>query len=148
MRESRHGKQRLRRRAQPLFRLPAPSRACFVLLALVAVLIQSLVVQTHIHHTVAAVSYGNPSTGLTTLAAPDKSPTLPHAPIKGDDDSSSCALCQAFTHSGQFLHSATILSFVPLWQSAESATIIVAAPVRFALSHSWQGRAPPADLMS
>jgi len=143
MRESRYGKQKLRRRAQPLFRLPALLRTCCLLLALVAVLVQSLIVQTHIHHTVDLASHADLSSGLVALATPDKSPDLPHAPVKGDDDSSNCALCQAFTHTGNFLHSDASPAFLPLWQSADPASIIIAAPVRIALSHSWQGRAPP-----
>lgn len=143
MRESRHGKQKLRCRAQPLFCLPALSRACCLSLALVAVLVQSLIVQTHIHHTVDGVSYANLSSGFAALATPDKSQDPTHAPIKTDDDSSNCALCQAFTLSGHFLHAPASPTFWPLWQSAEPASIIIAAPVRIAISHSWQGRAPP-----
>jgi hypothetical protein len=143
MRESRYDRQKLRRRAQPLFRLPALSRACCLLMALAAVLVQSLVVQTHIHHNVAVASRGTLSSGLVTLATPDKSADLPPAPVKGDDDSSNCALCQAFTHTGHFLHSIGYPAFLPLWQIAEPASTVIAAPVRIALSHSWQGRAPP-----
>src|ERR1700757_4488624 len=100
-----------RRHARLRFCVPSVPRSLFALLAFVAVLIQSLVVQTHIHH---------PSINSSQVAldwasfVPDSASNRSHVPIKADDDSSNCALCQAFTHAGQFLHSAALLARLPL----------------------------------
>jgi hypothetical protein len=122
-----------RNRARRHFRLPSLLQTELGLLAVVAILIQSLVVQTHFHR---------PPVHSPQLAG-EIGANASHDPIKRDDDSSNCALCQAFTHAGQFLHSAAVLARAPVWFSAHVIDFKDPLSVRFALSHSWQGRAPP-----
>ena len=121
--------------------MPSLSRSLPGVLAFVAILIQSLVVQTHIHH---------PAVISSQLAAMDSASFVPdvasnasHNPIKADDDSSNCGLCQAFAHAGQFLHSAGLLARVPVWCNVHLIHFNDPLPTRLAVSHNWQGRAPP-----
>jgi hypothetical protein len=141
MAENRQNRRMWKRRPARLrFCLPSFPRSLLALLAFVAVLIQSLVVQTHIHH---------PAINSSQLAmdsasfVPDSASNKSRAPIKADDDSSSCALCQAFTHAGQFLHSAALLARVPVWCNVHLIHFNDPLPIRLAVSHNWQGRAPP-----
>jgi hypothetical protein len=119
-----------------------------VLLALVSLAFQTFVVQTHIHHRMAQFA---PIPGIsaltgdiTDIAAPSEDGQTkqgPRDPFPGDDPN--CTLCQAAAHSGQFLHSAAVLAHVPAWVSVHFILFNDVLPSVLAVSHSWQGRAPP-----
>lgn len=125
------GLRQLRRFRQPRYGVS--------LIALLAVLIQILVVQTHVHQP----AWLQASAAASRVALADTALKYPHAPARTDDDSSSCALCQAFTHSGDFLHSAGAPDM-----RADRLLPVISDPVEDAvtpltLSHDWRGRAPP-----
>lgn len=140
--------RRARPRALPL---PAWPRLAFTLLAFVALAIQSLVVQTHIHHGTAGIARVAGIAALSDdfpviVTSPGGSKThAPRDPFAGSDDPSNCALCQAFAHSGQFVHSAAVLAYIPAWVSVHFIVFKDVLPQLLAVSHSWQGRAPPQD---
>ena len=127
------------------------SRILFLLLGLLALAIQILVVQTHIHIPQAA---GLPQTvSVTTLAktlvsgasvqtADDKA-NAPRDRYPINEDPSNCPLCQEIAHSGQFVHSAAALAALPAFISVHFIVFSEALPSLFAVSHSWRVRAPP-----
>ena len=127
------------------------ARIYVLLLALLALTIQSLVVQTHIHIPQAA---GLPQTvSVTTLAqtlvsgAPvqtaDDRVNAPRDKYPINEDPSNCPLCQEVAHSGQFVHSVAALAALPAFVSVHFVVFSEALPSLFAVSHSWRGRAPP-----
>lgn len=121
------------------------SNPLVLLLAFLALAIQLFVVQTHIH--IDQVAPG------AVAAIPIDGANAPGGVIRGlgdshdrspiKDDSSNCPLCQAFSHSGQFVQSAQVLLSLPAFVSSPFAIFSEALPSRSLLSHSWQGRAPP-----
>ena len=127
------------------------SRILFLLLGLLALTIQILVVQTHIHIPQAA---GLPQTvSVTTLAqalisgasvqtADDKA-TAPRDRYPINEDPSNCPLCQEIAHSGQFVHSVAALAALPAFISVHLVVFSEVLPSFFVVSHSWRGRAPP-----
>ena len=126
-------------------------RALFVLLAVVAMAIQILVVQAHIH--IPQVAGRSASVSITTVAqtllagptaeAADQQANLPRDKYPINEDPSNCPLCQEIAHSGQFVQSAAVLAHVPMWVSVHFIVFSDVLPSLFVVSHSWQGRAPP-----
>jgi hypothetical protein len=142
-----------RGRARAVSRLsPGASHLFTILLAFLALTIQNLIVQTHIH---IPQSGGRVQTvSLMTLAAAALS-DKPHAagdictestprdryPI--EEDPSNCPLCQEVAHSGQFVLSAAVLALLPVAVTVNFVVFDEALPSFFTVSHIWQGRAPP-----
>jgi hypothetical protein len=99
---------------------------------LLAFFLQSLLVQTHVHESLAPVA-------ATTIALHGQAP----APLKNQDPLDQCRLCQELAHAGSFFTpSAAVLAvslsfiaatFVPLRDPADSS----------AKPFAWQSRAPP-----
>ena len=133
-----------------LLRLPL-SHWPIVCLALVAVLIQSFVVQTHIH--IPQGAGRQTSLSVVTLAgafvagpgtrAADNQAAIPRDKYPINEDPSNCPLCQEIAHSGQFVQSAAVLAYVPVWVSVHFINFCEVLPSLFTVSHSWRGRAPP-----
>jgi hypothetical protein len=108
---------------------PTPRRWTLTLLALMAFLFQGYLVQTHIH------------VAGETAGFAQGAPGHRHAPL--GDDRSTCPICQQIAGHGQFLTPAQIVHVAP---SATVPTVPHAErslPFILALSHGWQGRAPP-----
>jgi hypothetical protein len=111
--------------------------------ALTALALQVLVVQTHIHipqsqarfASFAAAILDNDEAAIPAPASGDKNP------ITGDQ--TNCPLCQGFAHSGQFVHSTSVLTTLPFPVTVSFIVFREIAPVVFAASHTWRGRAPP-----
>ena len=150
---NRYSRRRMaRERSHAVIARWAPhTRISFLVLALLALTIQSLVVQTHIHIPQRA---GQPQTvSVTTLAqtlvsgAPvqtaDDRANAPRDKYPINEDPSNCPLCQEIAHSGQFVHSVAALAAVPAFVSVHFVVFSEALPSLFAVSHSWRGRAPP-----
>ena len=149
---NRHGKRQLAREPTRLavVRAPSVARVAMGLLALLAVALQSFVVQTHIH-------MGRGSSGIQTISiittaknigafsAPSATPdaTTPRDKYPITEDPSNCPLCQEFAHSGQFVQSAAALAALPASVSVHFIIFSEALPSFFAVSHNWHGRAPP-----
>jgi hypothetical protein len=153
MSQNRHIRRRIagERMRAPFAQDARFSRWPIVLLAFLAIFIQSFVVQTHIHFPKnAGVSQ---SVSLTTLAkalisgpaaqTADDRATAPRDKYPINEDPSNCPLCQEVAHSGQFVQSASVLAFVPAWISVHFIPFAEALPSLSAASHSWQTRAPP-----
>lgn len=112
-----------------------PWRPAFALLAMLAVLLQAFVVQTHVHAPVAPLSIGF------------------HQPAGGDDavhvtatgeHQLVCAICQALAASGSALPPGAPVALVAALTNSLAVIALSIAP-RIA-SYSWQSRAPPSFL--
>jgi hypothetical protein len=149
---NRHGKRQLaRERAHvAIARAPSVVRVAMGLLALLAVALQSFVVQTHIHMGqgsggIQTISIVTAAKNLAAFSMPSATPdaaTL-HDKYPITEDPSNCPLCQEIAHSGQFLHSAAALAALPASVSVHFIIFSEALPSFFAVSHNWHGRAPP-----
>jgi hypothetical protein len=117
------------------------------LLALMALAIQSFIVQTHIHRQILAAAHGAVLTAFADLGSPAgaalEQPSSPRDQLPGDGDPTNCPLCQSFAHSGQFVHGGAVLAYIPAWVSVHFIVAQDLLPALFAASHSWYGRAPP-----
>jgi hypothetical protein len=106
-----------------------------------------LVVQSHIHGPQAAGR--GQSVSLITLIAGtadtggDHSAGAPRDKYPVNEDPSNCTLCQAFGHSGHFVASTAVLVSLPYFITVCFIVFSESVPALFAVSHSWQGRAPP-----
>ena len=147
--ENRHSRRMLQRERADVRALHvSPRQAAIFLLALIALAIQSFVVQTHIHRQICAGA----NSGLLAVFADDDAspaagasdqPSRPRDQFPGNSDPANCPLCQSFAHSGQFVHSGAVLAYIPAWVSIHFIVLKDVLPALFAVSHSWQGRAPP-----
>lgn len=148
--ENRHSRRKALRVRATVTTLRHPSML-FGLLAIVALLVQILVVQTHIHIPQTA---GRPQTvSVTTLAkvlvsgvavqTVDDRANAPRDKYPINEDPSNCPLCQEIAHSGQFVQSVAALAALPAFVSVHFVVFSEASPSLFAVSHIWRGRAPP-----
>jgi hypothetical protein len=123
------------------------SRILLILLALVALTIQTVVIQSHVHTPQTAVRVQSAS--LITLVAAkadtkaDQVAGAPRAKYPVNEDPSNCPLCQAFGHSGQFVASTAVLVSLPYFIAVGFVVFSESIPALFAVRHSWQSRAPP-----
>jgi hypothetical protein len=148
---NRHRKRQLARERIRVAVMHAPSTARIVmgLLALLAVALQSFVVQTHIHmregsgniQTMSIVTVAKSIGAFSAGAIANAETPRDKYPI--NEDPSNCPLCQEIAHSGQYVQSAAALAAVPASVSVHYIIFDEALPSFFAVSHSWQGRAPP-----
>jgi len=135
-------------RSHPRFRFRV-SHLLVAFLGLVAVTLQSFVVQTHIHVQQPAVRAQ--SLGLITLAAASIADTELAAAEAGapvdkypiNRDPANCPLCKELTHSGVYVSSASVLATLPFPATVNFIVFREIAPSLFAASHTWRGRAPP-----
>ena len=151
--ENRHSRRKAAHQCASAVPVGQPSlpRALFVLLAIVAMAIQILVVQAHIHIPQAAgrsASVSIVTVAQTLIAGPaveaaDQQGSVPRDKYPINEDPSNCPLCQEIAHSGQFVQSAAVLAYVPVWISVHFIVFSETLPSLFTVSHSWQGRAPP-----
>ena len=99
----------------------------------IAFVLQSYVVQTHIHGASASLS----------SAAKTVSQPVGHGKAPAGDSGMDCPYCQAIMHAGSFLApTAPLLSLPSLWIACAAQP---GCPAALSLSpaHSWQSRAPP-----
>ena len=116
-------------------------------LGLLAVALQSFVVQTHIHiqqpavraHTL--ITLAAASLPGSELASAQSSAPVDNYPINRDP--AHCPLCKELTHSGQYVSSASVLATLPVTVTVNFVVFREIAPSLFAASHTWRGRAPP-----
>ena len=149
MTENRHIRRRIaweRSRTRAPFRFRV-SQLMVGLLGLLAVALQTFVVQTHIHVKQPAVQAE--ASGLITLAAAWGSDFVSDqagAPVDNypiNRDPANCPLCKELTHSGQYVSSASVLATLPFPVTVNFIVFREIAPTLFAASHTWRGRAPP-----
>ena len=148
MTENRHIRRKLLRTRIGAARMPSSARWAMIVLGVLALFIQSFVVQTHIH--IPQSTAGKAQTlSLITLAAAavdrleidDANGPRDRFPITGDP--TNCPLCQEVTHSGQFVGSTAALAALPVTVNVSFIVFADAEPYIFAASHTWRGRAPP-----
>jgi len=128
-----------------------------MMLGLLALAVQSFVVQTHIHIpqaagrsqsvsliTLAAAAVTDRIVAVSTGAVSDSSSSaVPRDKYPINEDPSNCPLCQEISHSGQFVQSAALVAALPFSINVHFIVFDEALPSFFAVSHIWQGRAPP-----
>lgn len=127
------------------------ARIYFLLLALLALTIQILVVQTHIHipqtagrlQTVSVTTLAQTLVSGASVQTVDDRANAPRDKYPINEDPTNCPLCQEIAHSGQFVHSVAALAALPAFVSVHLIVFSEALPSLFAVSHSWRGRAPP-----
>ena len=151
MTANRHIRRRIlweRSRTRAPFRLALPHLVMAVF-GLLAVALQSFVVQTHVH--VQQPAYRTQAVSLITLAAAsiagaDVASGQPGVPVDNypvNRDPANCPLCKELTHSGQYVSSASVLATLPFPVTVNFVVFREIAPSLFAASHTWRGRAPP-----
>jgi hypothetical protein len=151
--ENRHNRRKtVRKPARAVIvRQPPLPRVLFILLAVVALIIQILVVQTHIHipqtagrlQTVSITTLAQTLVSGAAVQIADDTANAPRDKYPINEDPSNCPLCQEIAHSGQFVHSVAALAAVPAFVSVHFIVFSEALPSFFSVSHSWRGRAPP-----
>jgi len=122
-------------------------RVFFVLLGLLALFIQTLVIQPHIHIALSAgisrsfsaqdSGTAKPAGGVVQIPAP------PRDPYPAGDDPSNCPLCQEFAHFAQYTHSLVFFVAPLFFASFQFIAPDEALPSSAAVTHMWRGRAPP-----
>jgi hypothetical protein len=113
-------------------------------LALAALIIQVLVVQTHVH--IPQVTGKAQGVDLITSVAGiagDQSGSTPRDKYPVSEDPWNCPLCQELSYSGQFIASTAILVSLPCFIAVRFIVFSEAIPSFFTVSHSWRSRAPP-----
>ena len=152
MTQNRHIKRSLAREPVRAAVAHAPSwaRVAMGLLALLAVALQSFVVQTHIHmrqgsggiQTMSIVTAARHIAEAAPVAEASQAAT-PRDKYPINEDPSNCPLCQEIAHSGPFVHSAAALIALPSSVAVHFILFSEALPSFFAVSHGWKSRAPP-----
>lgn len=120
-------------------------------LAFVAVMLQSFVIQTHIHipqgtgkaQTVSLLTLAAAAFAEKAHAAGDVCAEAPRDKYPIGEDPSNCPLCQEVANSGAYLHNAAALSLLPPSANAHLIVFEETGLCAFRTSHIWQGRAPP-----
>ena len=151
MTENRHIRRRIvweRSRPRAVSKIRSP-HLLVVFLGLLAIALQSLVVQTHIHIQQTVLRAQAVST-ITLAAGPASDAQLPSGQVGKpadkypiSNDPANCPLCKELTHSGQYVSSASVLAMLPFPVTVNFIVFREIAPTLFAASHTWRSRAPP-----
>jgi len=129
--------RRIGRGKRPLLRLQN-SRAIVTFLAVLAIALQSFVVQTHIHNPQAIASFS-----LVKSADNGASGTT-GGKFTGNDDSSNCRLCQELAYAGRFVAPSSTMLVLPIIIAWLLVVFSHSATIPTARSYVWRSRAPPA----
>jgi hypothetical protein len=118
------------------------------LLGLIAILIQGLLVQTHIHDrgTPVSVQSAPGAAFLVRVGQIDLVEairTTGQIPNPLENDPAFCPLCQEISYSGQFLHDNVLTFSLPHLVSHRFAAFAETNAFARVASHIWHGRAPP-----
>jgi hypothetical protein len=105
-----------------------PIKRWVTVLALLAFVLQSLVIQTHIHQLVQPVA-------ASSLPAP--------APLKSQNPIDQCRLCQELVHAGTFVTPSVSFAVASLALAAAVFTVLPSVLISPATAFAWQSRAPP-----
>jgi hypothetical protein len=151
MTDNRHERRKLAReplRARCAVRSSA-THAFSLLLTIIALAIQILIVQPHIHASrmpVRAQSVALVAAEILsgdTITTADQSLPAPRDRFPINEDPANCPLCQVITLASPYISAAVILIITPA-ETGVAFAIEVASPVFYHThSHSWRGRAPP-----
>lgn len=120
------------------------SRIVVTAFALLALTIQMVAVQSHIHHSSPA---HHALTGGPLAHSPDEgtgsSSGTQHHKYPDDQDPAKCPFCQQLGHSGQFVAGSVILVPVRCCITFLAVEFTESTKALYAVRHSWQSRAPP-----
>ncbi len=131
--------------AKALRALPC-SRVVVIVLALMALSIQMLAVQSHIHRPGASENVLSDSAiGHAAGAGAGDFSRVQHHKYPDDQDPSKCPFCQQLGHSGQFVASTVVLISIRCCVSVVFVAFSESARALCAVRHSWQSRAPPQE---
>jgi hypothetical protein len=120
------------------------SRILVTLLALLALAIQTLAVQSHVHRAQAADNVLSDSlSGHVAGAGAGHSPRAQHHKYPDDQDPSKCPFCQQLGHSGQLVATTVVLVSFHCCITVIFIAYTESARILGAVRHSWQSRAPP-----
>ena len=103
---------------------------------------QSFVTQTHVHF--AAGSFGTATIAQghsAKIQVADRQPKPDKFPAR--DDPANCPICQEIAATGHCVMPAAIAPALPAQDYWAAALALTAPAIASAVSHSWQGRAPP-----
>ena len=116
----------------PELRRLSLARRFVVFIAAFAFVLQSYIVQTHVH----GVGFGA-AAGISAQRAPepDKTPA--------DHGSTDCPLCQAVIHAGAFVAPSAPVLYLPFTWINAAAMIFTSFATAAATAHDWRSRAPP-----
>ena len=147
-RETRRALAHFGARQRPIRHVSWPT-LLFSLCGLLALAVQSFVVQTHIHRLIL-----NPAASIHVALDSDKN--LPVAQKSGgsapsgptdryplDGDPANCPICQEIAHAGAVLHSTTIAVALAISSSTPRTFVPESDCFTSAVSHAWRSRAPP-----
>jgi hypothetical protein len=112
--------------------------------AFAALIVQVLVVQSHIH--IPQATGKSQSINLITLVAGtagDHSGSTPRDKYPVNEDPWNCPICQELSYSGQFVASTAVLVSLPYFIAVRFIVFSEAIPSFFTVSHTWRSRAPP-----
>src|SRR5262245_15228022 len=129
--------RRLERRGAALLRVQG-WRPLIAFLAIFAVVLQSFIVQTHIHNPQPAAS----SSLAKSADGGASGPTDSKFPIS--DDTANCRLCQELAYAGRFVAPSCTLLIVPIIVAWLLIVFLHSATIPSARSYVWRSRAPPA----
>jgi len=113
-------------------------RPVIAFLAVFAIVLQSFIVQTHIHNPQSAAS-----SSLAKSAEGDASGTT-HSKFPVSDDTANCRLCQELGYAGRFVAPSSTLLIVPVIVAWLLIVFLHSATIPSARSYVWRSRAPPA----
>ena len=105
---------------------------------MLAILLQSFVVQTHIHNPQSAVSFA------LAKGADKAAPAKPDGKFSTSDDASNCRLCQELAHAGRFIAPSSPILVLPMVIAWLLIVFSHSATVPYARAYIWRSRAPPA----
>lgn len=151
--QGRHGRGRIGHRRLSAFVIArAPVlRVFFVLLGLLALTVQTLVVQTHIHiaqPTAIFSSVGDVSGAGNQGWSTGSKASTPRDRYPANEDPSNCPLCQEFAHFGHFTQG-TVFFVAVLLSSTIRHAVFDDVPIPFTVvTHLWRGRAPPSQTLN
>jgi hypothetical protein len=114
-------------------------RSWVALFAMLAFALQVQLTQTHIHNPNALSAIDQLASKLVAKSGKSSGGPIKNAPL----DDSSCPICQAVGHSGQFVTPSAMALALPNFAVALVPLAIAVPAARDSVSHSWQGRAPP-----
>lgn len=122
------------------------SRMLVIILGFVALTIQMMAVQSHVHRPQAADNVLSESL-IAHLAGAgvDHSSRAHYHKYPYDQDPSKCPFCQQLGQSGQFVASTVVLVSFRCCISVIFIAFSESARALFAVRHSWQSRAPPQE---
>jgi Protein of unknown function (DUF2946) len=121
-------------------------RILVVVLALLALTIQTLAVQSHVHRSSSSDNVQTDSLFARSAdAGADHTARAQHHKLPDSQDPAKCPFCQQLGHSGQFVASAVVLISFRCCVSVFFVVFSESARALCAVRHSWQSRAPPQE---